>query len=542
MEIEARPRLPPIVQRFLRAERGPRVRLLRLERFIDAFTKDPRTKGLLVRLGPLDAGWARVSRIQAQLARARAAGKTVLVHLTHSADNREYFAALGGTRIMAVPSALIAPVGAAARTIFLKETLERAGVRFEVAAAGRFKSAPEAFTRTDRSESDREQTLALVQSIDAALVSHLAEARKVDETQAKAWIDAAPLTGHQAVPTLLDGVAHDEDLPAEIQRLAGLLKPPALVPAGRYASMAISTPLFRPRRVIGIVEVHGAIGESRFPAMEYLEPIATERTVVADLRAALADGRIGAVVLHVDSRGGSVLASDAIYAAVRRLAAEKPVIACFGDVAASGGYYVACGAQAIVASPLTVTGSIGAFLMLPTWSELAVRLGLHLDVIRQRKNAAAFDPWQGVSAEEHAHLSAQIAATYRAFVAIVARARSRSIEEIEGVAQGRVWMGSDAARVGLVDGLGGMTEAMARARAAAKARLAEEPVVIRARKPLPRPPAPPAPPAPPEAKALGSLIRYFLQGTSGAQVAAELLALLPAAQRSPLAYAPLSVP
>jgi protease-4 len=216
---------------------------------------------------------------------------------------------------------------------------------------------------------------------------------------------------------------------------------------------------------------------------------AVEAAVVADLRAALADPHIGAVILHVNSRGGSVTASDGIYAAVRRLNQEKPVIACFGEVAASGGYYVACGARAIVASPLTVTGSIGVFAMFPTWPGLTERLSIQHDVIKNRSHAALYDPWGGFDDEARALADREVGAMYEDFLNLVATARHKTRDEIHAVAEGRVWIGADALRVGLVDGLGGMTEASERARKAYGKPLADEMVLVKARghetRPLP---------------------------------------------------------
>jgi len=209
--------------------------------------------------------------------------------------------------------------------------------------------------------------------------------------------------------------------------------------------------------------------------------------VVDDLRAALADKSVGAVVLHVNSRGGSVTASEAIWAAVRRVDKDKPVIACFGDVAASGGYYVACGARNIVAAPLTVTGSIGVFGMLPTWPELAARFGVGHDVIKNFDNAALYDPWGGLDARALAHVQREVEGMYEDFVGKVSDARRLPVETVKAVAEGRVWMGTAAREHHLVDGLGGITEAIDRAKSEAGGRFEADPVLVHSLRSRPRP-------------------------------------------------------
>ena len=209
--------------------------------------------------------------------------------------------------------------------------------------------------------------------------------------------------------------------------------------------------------------------------------------MVADLRAALRDPKVASVVLYVDSRGGSVTASDAIWAAVKRLDAEKPVIACFGDVSASGGYYVGCGARSIVCSPLTVTGSIGVFSVLPTWPELAKRFDVGHDVIKNLDNADVYNPWAGFDDARRAHAQKEVELMYEIFLERVSAARAMSRDAAHEVAQGRVWMGKDAHAVGLIDGLGGFSEALERARMAAKGKVAERPQLVKAKRPQSRP-------------------------------------------------------
>jgi protease-4 len=496
VELPTPPRLPAWLRRRLGRKDPPRVALSRLRRFAELASADPRVKGVLIRLGPLGGAWASAEAIRAALVELREAGKRVVVHIPHAADNRAYAIATAADEILIPPVGAIAAVGTAARGLYLREALSRLGIEIAVAAAGRYKSAPERFTRDTRSKADLEQTRALVDGLDAALVGWIEEGRGLSREAAVAALDAAPLVGAEAERHgLVDGLARDEAL---LGRLSSGDAVPKLVGAGSYLEAREPRPLFgrrRPRHV-GLVEVHGAIVEARSGFSDAMDKAAEQAVVVADLRAALEDDAIAAVVLHVDSRGGGVMASDAICSAVRRLDADKPVIACFGDVAASGGYYVACGARGIVASPLTVTGSIGVFAMLPVAAGLSARLGLHHDVVKNRENADLFDLWRARSPREQDHLQREIDQLYGGFLDLVAEARKLERSAVAELAEGRVWLGRDAAERGLVDGLGGLPEALARAREAAGGRVEDRPLRVRARRSvLPRPPPPEAPKA-----------------------------------------------
>lgn len=518
-----------LIRKFMKREEAPRVVLSRLRRFARELASDPHARGVLVRLGLLECGWAEAEEIHRALLHIRDAGKQVLVHVVTHAGNKETFIGAAGTRFLLTPVGAFAAVGTAASGVFLGKTLERAGVKVEVASRGRFKSAPDQLTRTDRNEHDLEQVKALVDAFDEALVEALASGRGLPKEEAIALVDRAPLVAQHALEArACDGLARDEDLPEEIRRLAEAEKVPELLGASAYLDARHVLPPLRPRaKRVGIVEVHGPIVDKAPPYGPVSERAAVERAVVADLREALADPDIGAVVLWINSRGGSVTASDGIWSAVKRLDREKPVVACLGDVAASGGYYIACGARAIVCSPLTITGSIGVFAMLPTWPKLGEMLEVGHDVVKNRQHAALYNPWTGLEPEAKAHADREVGAMYAAFTQLVADCRGLGLEQVHAAAEGRVWTGRDAARRGLVDGLEGMEEAIRRAKEEAGGRFAEEPVLVTAKHPHRRPP----PFEPGEKRARSSLSEASLHGEAlgrGALARSELIALLAA--------------
>ncbi len=489
VEVRHPPRLHPLLQRILRREEPIKVVLSRLRKFTDEVIDDPYAKGVLVRLGVLAGGWASTQEIRGLLARIRDAKKEVVVHPINHVGNKELMVASAATKIVMTPTGMFAAVGNAVPGLFLKEPLEKVGVKIEVAGVGRFKSAPERFTRNDRSPFDREQCQELIDEFDDALIRSVMDGRVLDRDAALKMLDRAPLIGSQAKASgFVDAVGRDEDLGEVIEEIEEAEEAPQFVGAGTYLSLRDLPPLFRSKKKrVGIVEVHGPIVDAAPGLTQYPDRLAIDRGVVADLRAALNDPSIHSLVLHVDSRGGSVTASDAIYSAVHRLDKEKPVIVCFGDVAASGGYYVACGGRSIVCNPLTITGSIGVFAMLPTWPKLTEMLAVGHDVIKNRRHADLYDPWTGLDDDDRAHAQESVAAMYDAFIGLVAEARSLTKEEVHAVAEGRVWSGKAARTHRLVDGLGGMEEAVDRAKDAAGGRFERDPVLIKARGNLLRP-------------------------------------------------------
>lgn len=482
-----------LVRRLTKRPEPKHVILARVRKLVDELIADRHARGMLVRLGALSGGWSTADSLRGELLRLRDAGKYVLVHVERGAGNMELLVASAASRLLVPPTSTLAAGGAAAPGLFFRGLLDRVGVTPEVLSAGRFKSAPDQFSRRDRSPADLEQTQAIVDRLDQALIAALQRGRGLDEGQARDLLAAAPTVGRRAKKLgFVDGLALDEDLVAAVRAADGIERAKSPMPAGTYLKLKRPPlPWKRVERHVGVVRVHGNIVDEPPSGLNGTAEVAAEKRVVADLRAALSDPSVGAVVLHVNTRGGSVTASDGIWSMVKRLDASKPVVACFSDVAASGGYYVACGARAIVASPLTVTGSIGVFAVVPTWPELTRRLEIGHDVVKNRKNADLYNPWSGFDDERRAHAQREVEEMYEAFLERVTAARGMSRDAADAVAQGRVWMGSDALDAKLVDGLGGLEEAVDRAKSFAGGKFTAEPRLVRARLPQSRPKPPP---------------------------------------------------
>lgn len=459
---------------FLRRERPTEVHVRALRKLIDAVLADPHPSGIVVAIESLGGGWASLEALRSELWRVRLGGKKLVAWLPHGAGNRELYVASAAQTIVAPRTADIALVGPKVEAHFARAALDKLGIDVELHARKEFKSAGDRVARDTRSEADRLQTDAILDAIERALVTAIADGRAVPEERVRGWIDEGPTHAEIARGRgLIDLVSHDDELATALA--AKIVSGPAYwsrrgLGRGPYR-------LARPR-AIGIVEVHGAITSAPSPVARAMGQLAIAERIVADLRAAERDPRIAGVVLDIDSPGGTVLASDVIWAAAQRLARKKPVVARMGDVAASGGYWIAVASRTIVARSLTLTGSIGVVAIRPIAARLAERLGISRDVMMRGRFADLDAFTRAPTEEERAVFAREIDAHYASFVEHVARGRSRTVEQVEEVARGRVWMGDAALSVGLVDRIGGLDDALAVLRAEVKGPVDPEPRVV----------------------------------------------------------------
>lgn len=431
--------------------------IARLRELTRAMAEDPHVKGLFLDVRSPSAGPAVLTSLRDVISEIRAAGKDVIAYLPYGADNRALYLASAARLVVVGPETTVAPLGFAAHGRYVRRALERLGVEPEIFAKGMYKSAGESLVRDSMSDAQREQLGALLGTFHDTLVSALAQGRRVPREAAVRWIDEAP---HSAVSALslglIDGIAYDDDLDRFLAPEGG---PARLVPAERYLRKRHATRLrpLRRRPVIGVVEVHGPIVSQ---ARVQLARVAAEPAVIAALRVARADPRVRGVLLHIDSGGGGALASDRIYHEVLRVAEVKPVVAYLSNVAASGGYYIASGAGAIVAQPETVTGSIGVVAARFVVGPLLERLGVFTDVVKRGARADLLSISRRLDDDERALFQRELDAFYQTFLRAVARGRNKPVEAIEPLAQGRIYSGADAHACGLVDYLGGFERAL----------------------------------------------------------------------------------
>ena len=428
-----------------------------LRELVDEAIRDRHVRGLVVTVKSMRAGFATCASLRAVLARARAGGKRVVVHLPQGGGTRETYAAMAADHVLLGPTAGLAPVGLLATARYLRGALDRAGLVPEVHAHGRYKTAAERIERTSMSDAEREQVGAVLDRAHGELLRAIADGRKVHPERARVLVDGAPYTGAEAVSAgLADATAYEDELPARLAE-GGNKAPLRHAESYLRARTALRPGALRSRGVIAVVRVHGAIaGGGGLP----FRSMAIDGRVISAVRIARASPLVRGVILHVDSPGGGALASDRIHHELVQLAVEKPLVACMGNVAASGGYYVAAPAHAIVAQATTITGSIGVIAARIVVEPLLARLRVATEVLQRGAHARLLDPFLPLGDEDRAALDREIEQIYRAFLGVVASGRHRPVEEIEPLAQGRVWTGADAHAHGLVDRLGGFEDAL----------------------------------------------------------------------------------
>jgi protease-4 len=428
---------------------------------------DPRVAGLVVKVGGA-LPWALMHELRRGVAAFRSHGKPALAWAESfgegPAGTSAYVLASAFEEIWCQPGGSLGPLGVGVETTFLRGLLDRAGVEPQLEQRHEFKNAGDRLMRTGFTEAHRASLERLAESVFEDAVAAIGEGRRLDAERVRALVDAAPFTAAAALEAgLVDRLGYRDEAYAEMRSRAG------------EDATLLFADLWRPRRGplrrrrrgghVALVEVTGTIATGRTRRGGFGRVVGSD-SVGSALRAAARDARARAVVLRVDSRGGSAVASEAIWREVGRLReAGKPVVVSMGQVAASGGYYVACPADVVVALPSTITGSIGVLGGKLVVGELLERLGLTTGTVSRGEHALMYSPRRGFTEDERARLGALLDAVYEDFVAKVAAGRRRPTADIEAVARGRVWTGSDALRRGLVDELGGLHDAARIARA-----------------------------------------------------------------------------
>jgi protease-4 len=424
---------------------------------LDRAAGDPRISGLVVRVNVLpESGWAKAQELRDAIVRFRKAGKPAYAHLEYS-GNLEYYLATACDKIYAVPTALMDVSGLAFEVTFFKKTFDKLGVEAQFEGVGRYKSAPNQFTEAGFTGPHREQMDALLDSLFEQYVDAIASSRGKSPDEVRGLIDQGPYDARRAVEAgLLDELLYEDQLDAKLKN-ASRVSPASYLRSARGFDF-VSRPKLALVYAVGEI-VPGDSQESAFGG-EY----AGSDTIARALRQARDDDGVRAIVLRVDSPGGSGTASDVIWREVKLARRKKPVVISMGDYAASGGYYIAMGGDVIVAQPGTITGSIGVFGGKFSFRGLFDKVGLTREVLVRGRHADIFSEYRPWTAEERAKIRELMVAFYDDFVGKVAEGRNKTVEEADAVAQGRVWSGTEALENGLVDRLGGLDEALKVAR------------------------------------------------------------------------------
>jgi protease-4 len=430
---------------------------------------DPHVVGLIARVGA-SLPWAAMQELRVGVLAFAASGKPTLAWAESfgegSGEMAAYVLATGFDQIWLQPGGGLGLLGVGVETMFVRGALDKLGIEPQLEQRYEFKNAADRVMRTEFTSAHRTAVDRLAASVFADAVAAIARGRGIEAARVRELADTGPRTAPEALEAgLVDALGYRDQAYAAMRSRVGT--DAELLFADRWRPQRRPHVPARRKGHVALVEVHGTIVSGRTRRAPMGRQVGSD-SVGAALRAATNDEHVRAVVLHVDSPGGSAVASDTIWREVCRVRdAGKTVVVSMGAAAASGGYYIACPANVIVALPSTLTGSIGVFGGKMVVRELFDRLGLATGTVSHGDRSLMFSPRRGFTDDERERLAATMDAIYDDFVAKVAQGRRRPVAEIEGVARGRVWTGSDALGIGLVDELGGLRDAVRIARSRA---------------------------------------------------------------------------
>jgi protease-4 len=451
------PEKPPIeLPDFL--GRGPAITIGNVWMALRKAAADPHIKAVVLEPEGLTVGWAKSEELRGDLDQFRKSGKPVYAYLRTPAMH-DYYVAMGADRIFIGPADQMYIKGLRAELMYFKNTLDKLGVSVEIEHAGKYKDFGDMFTRPDISPETREVMDAVVDGIYGNIVNHIAAARKKSPDEIRAAIDQGPYTAAQGLQAgLVDELRFEDQMYGEL-KTALKSGDPKKVPIESYVKVPASSVGLGGSSRIALVVAQGDIvrGSSDDDGTEdNLTSYGFDRM----LRQVAADSGVKGVIVRIDSPGGEVTASDEMWREMNLLSQKKPLVISMSDVAASGGYYMAMTGAPIVAYPATETGSIGVVFGKPNLHGLYDKLGITKNFVQRGRHADIDSDYSSLTPDERDLLRKGIDENYRDFVSKVAAARHRTFEQIEPVAQGRVWLGSDAQSRGLVDQLGGLDTAV----------------------------------------------------------------------------------
>ena len=447
-----------VLDQFL--EPPPTVRSL-----VDALRKakvDRRVSSVIIRPMSTAALWGKVQEVRDAIVDFRQAKKPIIAFLEYGGD-QAYYLASACDKVFLLPTASLDLTGIASYELFLRGTLDKIGAFPDALHIGQYKTAANTFTEKSFTAAHKEMAESLNTDLYGQLIRGLADGRHKSEDEVRKLVDHGPYLPEDAVRAgLVDDLAYEDELDDKVELGRGRIQ---YLEQRNYRHVDATTLGLNRGQRIAVIYVVGMItsGESSNG-----NQVVGSDTLVQYIRRARADSSIRAIVLRIDSPGGSAIASDVIWRELSLTRDVKPVIASMSDVAASGGYYIAVPAHAIVAQPATLTGSIGVVSIKFVIDGTLEKLGVNIEGVAQGRYAGMYSPVRQFSPDERAKMLEVMQATYDAFVEKAAAGRNTTPEKIDAIAQGRVWTGNQAKQLGLVDELGGLDRALALAKQRAK--------------------------------------------------------------------------
>lgn len=451
-------------------DRIPKLGLATMTEAIRRAKESDKVKGIYIEAGAFAPdSYASLAAIRRELEEFRKAGKWIIAY-GDSYTQGAYYLASVADKVYLNPQGQVDWHGLGSEPVFVKDLLAKLNVRMQVAKVGTYKSATEMFTGEKMSDADRQQTTAYLTGIWQNVVSAVGKSRSLTAQQLNAYADSlVSLAAPQDYVRMrmVDGLLYTDQVRQTVKKKLGL-SPDDEIPQVSMSDLLAAGPEDKKGDEIAVYYAVGDIVDG-VVAMPSRESVIDAQKVCADLQDLAKDKDVKAVVLRVNSPGGSAYASEQIWHQVMELKKVKPVVVSMGSYAASGGYYISCPANWIVAEPNTLTGSIGIFGMFPDVSGLLrEKLGLKFDEVKTNKYALFGTRSRPFTADELSHLESYIDRGYKLFRQRVADGRRLKVDQVEQVAQGHVWLGQDALRIGLVDQLGGVEVALRKAAQLAK--------------------------------------------------------------------------
>ena len=419
-------------------------------------------KGIYLQASSLGTSYASLQEIRNALLDFKESGKFVIAY-ADSYPQGLYYLSSAADKVLLNPKGMIEWRGIASAPLFYKDLLQKIGVEMQVFKVGTYKSAVEPFIATEMSSANREQVTAFITSIWGQVTQGISASRNIPVDSLNVYADRMLMfyPSEESVKCgLADTLIYRNDVRNYLKKLVEIDEDDNLPIVGLSDMMNVKKNV--PKDKSGnIVAVYYASGEiTDYPSSATSEDGIVGSKVIRDLRKLKDDNDVKAVVLRVNSPGGSAFASEQIWHAVKELKTKKPVIVSMGDYAASGGYYISCIADTIVAEPTTLTGSIGIFGIIPNVKGLTDKIGLSYDVVKTNKYADFGNIMRPFNEDERSLLQMMITEGYDTFVSRCAEGRHMTKEAIEKIAEGRVWTGETAKKLGLVDELGGIDKAL----------------------------------------------------------------------------------
>ena len=436
-------------------------------RAIDEAKTDDNIKGISILNDESDLGMAQLKSLRDELEAFKKSGKFVYAY-SNMYTQKEYYLNSVANTVYINPIGELDFKGLSSEVLFFKDFQEKSGLKMEVIRHGKYKSAVEPFLENEMSPANREQVLALLNSVWNSMVTDISKSRNVSISQLNTIANGllARTPEMAKAQKLVDVIAYEDDYHNAIKKVLKVDSDEDYnkIDIKDYAENRAKTPKENTSKdKIAIIYAQGEIGNGEGDLN-----IIGEGSMRRSLQEARKNENIKAIVLRIDSPGGNALTSDLIWREIELTKKVKPVVVSMGNYAASGGYYLACNADKIFAEANTITGSIGVFGTLPNFSKLIDRVGIHVEQVNTHENAAEYSVFKPIDEKFRIVTQESVERIYNTFINRVAAGRKMTFAQVDAVAQGRVWSGSEAMKVGLVDEIGGMDAALKEAAKLAK--------------------------------------------------------------------------